>query len=46
MFAKSFMDDLFDVCKLFGPKPVLVLSTDHKARVKLGQEAALFLCWG
>ena len=36
MFAKSFMDDLFDVCELFGPKSVLVLSIDDKARVKLG----------
>ena len=25
MFAKSFMNDLFDVCELFGPKSVLVL---------------------
>ena len=25
MFRKSFMNDLFDVCKLFGPKSVLVL---------------------
>ena len=36
MFAKSFMDDLFDVCELFDPKSVLVLSIDDKARVKLG----------
>ena len=35
MYAKSFMDDLFDVCELFGPKSVLILSTDDKARVKL-----------
>ena len=42
MFVKSFLDDLFDVCKLFGPKPVLVLSIDDKARVKLGlAEASL-----
>ena len=30
------MDDLFDVCELFGPSSVLVLSIDDKARVKLG----------
>ena len=35
MYAKSFMDDLFDVCELFEPKSVLILSTDDKARVKL-----------
>ena len=40
IFAKSFMDDLFDVCVLFGPKSVLVLSIDDKARVKLGLAAA------
>ena len=41
MFTKSFMDDLFDVCELFGPKSLLVLSIDNKARVKLGLAAAL-----
>ena len=40
-FTKSFMDDLFDVCELFGPKSLLVLSIDDKARVKLGLAAAL-----
>ena len=40
MFAKSFMDDLFVVCKLFGPSSVLVLSIDDKARAKLGLAAA------
>ena len=40
MFAKSFMDDMFEVCKLFGSKSVLVLSIDDKARVKLGLAAA------
>ena len=39
MFAKSFMDDLLDVCELFGPKSVLVLSNDE-ATVKLGLAAA------
>ena len=40
MYAKSFIDDLTDVCELFGPGPVLVMSNDDKARVKLGQAAA------
>ena len=40
MFAKSFMDDMFEVCELFGSKSVLVLSIDDKARVKLGLAAA------
>ena len=40
MFAKSFMDDLFDVCELFGPKSRLVLSIDDKVRVELGLAAA------
>ena len=40
MFAKSSMDNLFDVCELFGPKLVVVLSIDDKARVKLGLAAA------
>ena len=31
MFAKSFMDDLFDVYELFELKSVLVLSIDDKA---------------
>ena len=39
MFAKSFMDDLFDVFELFRPSSVLVLSIDDKARVKLGLAA-------
>ena len=34
------MDDLFDVCVLFGAKSVMVLSIDDKARVKLGLAAA------
>ena len=40
MFAKSFMDDMFEVCELFGSKSVLVLSIDDKARVKLDFAAA------
>lgn len=40
MFAKSFMNDLFDVCELFGSKSVLVLSIDDKAGVKLDLAAA------
>ena len=40
MFGKSFMDNLLDVWEQFGPKPVLVLSIDDKARVKLGLAVA------
>ena len=40
LFTKSFMDDLFKVCELIGPKSVLVLSIDDKARVKLDLAAA------
>ena len=40
MFAKSFMDDLINVCKFFGPQSVLFLSNDDKARVPLGLVAA------
>ena len=29
MYAKSFIDDLTDVCELFGPGPVLVMSNDE-----------------
>ena len=35
MFAKSFMDDLINVCKFLGPQSVLFLSNDDKARVSL-----------
>ena len=40
MFAPSFMDDLFNVCELFGLKSVLIVSIDDKARAKLGLAAA------
>ena len=40
MFAKSFMDDMHEICKLFGPSAVLYLSNDDKARVPLGLAAA------
>ena len=40
MFAKSYMDDLINVCKFFGPQSVLFLSKDDKARVLLGLAAA------
>ena len=35
-FSKSFIDDIFEVYKLFGPKAVLFLSNVDKARVPLG----------
>ena len=40
MFAKSFMDDLINVCKFFGPQSVLFLSNNNKASVALGLPAA------
>ena len=39
MFGKSYMDDLINVCKFFGPQSVLFLSKDDKARVLLGLAA-------
>ena len=41
-FSKSFIDDMFKVCKLFGPKAVLFMSNDDKARLLLGLTAASF----
>lgn len=40
MFAKSFIDDMFQVSEIFGPGAVLFLSNDDKARVPLGLSAA------
>ena len=40
MFAKSFMDDLINVYKFFGPQSVLLFSNDDKARVPYGLAAA------
>ena len=40
MFAKSYMDNLINVCKFFGPQSVLFLSNDDKAGVLLGLAAA------
>ena len=40
MFAKSFIDDLHDVCELLGPGLVLVMSNDGNARVALALAAA------
>ena len=40
MFAKSFIDDLHAICKLFGPSAICFLSNDDKARVPLGLAAA------
>ena len=33
IFAKSFMDDMFEVTKLFGLIAVLFMSNDDKARI-------------
>ena len=40
MFAKYFIDDMFDMCKLFGSDPILFISNDDKARIPLGLAAA------
>ena len=40
MFAKSYMDDLINVCKFFGPQSVLFLWNDNKTSVALGLSAA------
>ena len=39
MFAKCFIDDLFDIAQLFAGG-VIVMSNDDKAQVKLGLAAA------
>ena len=40
MYAKSVVDDLFEVAKMFGPETCLFLSIDDKARVPLGLTCA------
>ena len=40
MFAKSFMDDLINLCKFFGPQSALFLSNNDKARVPPGLAVA------
>ena len=39
MFAKSFINDMFNMCKLFGPDAVLFVSNDDKARIPSGLAA-------
>ena len=39
-FAKSIIDDMTDICKIFGNKSVTFYSNDDKARVPLGMAAA------
>ena len=41
MFDKSLIDNMFEVFKLFGPKAVLFMSNDDKARVPLGLTTSL-----
>ena len=36
MFAKSFINDMFDMCKLFGHEAILFMSNGDKARITLG----------
>ena len=40
MYAKSFIDHVREVAKLFGPQPLLFISNDEKAKVPLGLAAA------
>ena len=40
IFAKSFIDDMFEVCQLFRPKAVFFMSGDDKTRVPLSLTAA------
>ena len=35
MFPKFFTDDMFNVCKHFGPDAVLFMSNDDKAKIPL-----------
>ena len=38
VYAKSFVDDVFEVAKLMDPNVTLFLSNDDKAKVPLGLE--------
>ena len=40
MFAKSFINDMFKVCKLYGPDAVLFMAYNDEARIPLGLAAA------
>ena len=40
MYAKSFINDMREVAKLFGPHSVLFISNDDKAKVLFGLAAA------
>ena len=40
MYAKSFIDDMREVAKLFSPHAVLFISNDDKVKVPLGLAAA------
>ena len=41
MYAKSFVDDMFEVAKIFGPHATQFVSNDDKAKVPLGLAANL-----
>ena len=41
MFAKSVIDSIFGVCKLFGPNAVLFMSNDDKTKILLGLAGAI-----
>ena len=40
MYVKSFINDMREVAKLFGPHAVLFISNDDKAKVPMGLAAA------
>ena len=40
MFAKSFIDEMFEACILLGPDAITFMSIDDKARVTLGLATA------
>ena len=40
MFAKSFINDMFEACKFFCPNAVLFMPNDDKGRIPLGLAAA------
>ena len=40
IFAKSFINDMFEVCKSFGPNAVLFMSNGDETRILLGLAAA------
>ena len=40
MFAKAFIDDMFEICKMVDSEAATIISNDDKARAALGLAAA------